>query len=141
MEQDAPPERAGVFVDPAKNQTGDEILQHEKEVDEALMDHCELPNMEKGKENAGYNIGGQSAGASDIAEDIASEQDFFHKGSKKNDNECRRAGGIVNLGRDGDVVEISKPGEERIQHTVTQFVKSVETHKPQTYRPERSPKI
>ena len=52
VEENRAPEGAGVIIGPGQHQARGQVLEHEKKIAEAVIDHSELPHMEEGKEKA-----------------------------------------------------------------------------------------
>lgn len=52
VEENRAPEGAGAIIGPGQHQARGQVLEHEKKIAEAVIDHSELPHVEEGKEKA-----------------------------------------------------------------------------------------
>ena len=84
-----------------------------------------MPHMEQGEQETAGQIGNDPAFLPQVSEDQSAEQNLFHEGGQKHHDQHGCARCIVDLGRDGGVVQIDAVGDDQIGHPVDQFVQPV----------------
>ena len=65
----------------------------------------------------------------EIAEHQSPEEDLLHEGGQQHDDQKRCAGGVVDLGGDGGVIQVGTGGNQKARQAVHQLVKAVKPHK------------
>ena len=129
MDAQRRPERPGAVVAPGQDQARHQVLEHQEEVGEVLVDGGELPDVEEGEEETRDRVGHRPAAGLQSPEDQAPEEDLLNEGGQQHHDQKGGPGGGADLGGDDGVVEVHPVMEPGGAESEEELVEAVEGHK------------